>query len=303
MELIRATSDFTLKKILKHKPKRLLFIILIVAFIASYTIYWDSIIWTISAVGRIAMIKLLPFWDWTYLYNAKCLISKTTTMRDYQGNANQLKECHLCEKLDYIKIVENITFLQLRDNFIYKAQPVLIKNSTKMSSIPELLIKLFDSRDFLQSNPCDVGTNLMQYKFFNLEEVLSYIDEDMESSWFLQLRNCQFSAVKASRQFLKKPYYYAEHMEPFYSSWILMANNYAGLEKNIKLYGLVILQQLQGDLLIVLSPDPECLHKCKEQKIIIKSGESLVFSTDLWNMMYLIDLDQMVLSSIMEVYF
>uniref|UniRef100_A0A182WVB8 Uncharacterized protein n=1 Tax=Anopheles quadriannulatus TaxID=34691 RepID=A0A182WVB8_ANOQN len=42
--------------------------------LAVYYIPWVN--WQVTAVGRLIMIELLPYWDWTPLYRGKCLIAK-----------------------------------------------------------------------------------------------------------------------------------------------------------------------------------------------------------------------------------
>lgn len=62
--------------------------------------------WSISAVGRILMIKLLPVYDWTNLYNANCLVSyQTEDLQQVGASSNEDSEeinkrnCALCENL------------------------------------------------------------------------------------------------------------------------------------------------------------------------------------------------------------
>lgn len=56
--------------------------------------------WTFSAIGRILLIKLLPYYQWTDLYNKKCLISSSVEEggRRSPGFVNSL-DCSVCENL------------------------------------------------------------------------------------------------------------------------------------------------------------------------------------------------------------
>lgn len=160
------------------------------------------------------------------------------------------------------------------------------------------------SLDFLKSNPCDVTTNLMLNKFFDIELALrkAWNLYGPSDKWFLQLRNCQFKAVKSSRNFIKRPYYYPTHLEPFYSSWLLMAHNYKQkLQQEIYLQGLVIVQQLWGAIELSLSAKEPCLN-CPHVNVVLKEGEGLIFSTDLWLFSYkFVSTERESIATIMEI--
>lgn len=96
-----------MKKILKplrfHLCKLLLMkvfkIVLVVGSICCAIYYIDTLNWIFCAIGRIAMIKLLPLWNWTYLANEKCLISKTISLTNSNDEVRSLneKDCRACE--------------------------------------------------------------------------------------------------------------------------------------------------------------------------------------------------------------
>lgn len=69
--------------------------------------YCDTCAWTVSAVGRLLLIQLLPYWDWTPLYSNRCLIDRTTPaggeqrgqLRSLGRHETQWENCALCETL------------------------------------------------------------------------------------------------------------------------------------------------------------------------------------------------------------
>lgn len=144
----------------------------------------------------------------------------------------------------------------------------------------------------------------MLSKFFDIEIALrkAWNMYDSQDRWFLQLRNCQFRAVKSSRQFIKRPYYYPVHLEPYYSSWLIMGHNYRHRQQQeIYLQGLIILQQLWGAMDVSLKPKTPC-DNCPNINVQLKEGESLVFSTDLWLLSYAFgENNQQSISTIMEI--
>lgn len=55
-----------------------LFLLLVMFLAIGYTVsQTDTFQWHASAMARIALIKLLPIWDWTPLYFNKCLIERS----------------------------------------------------------------------------------------------------------------------------------------------------------------------------------------------------------------------------------
>lgn len=98
----------------KSKWKILKIYIIISALILSivtynYADYMDWLTWPLSAVGKLIMIKLLPFYDWTYLYNTKCLIPKNVNGNHLTNNIPKISKyetdasnCLLCENLGNI---------------------------------------------------------------------------------------------------------------------------------------------------------------------------------------------------------
>lgn len=75
-------------------------------------------------------------------------------------------------------------------------------------------------------------------------------------------------------------------MEPAESSWILISKNYKSNFKRVYLNGLILVMQLTGELDFILIPKRNCVESCEEHVITLISGESLVFTTDLWNLVY-----------------
>ena len=76
------------------------FIILMVAIYYFYN-NCEKFAWSITALGRILLIQLLPYWDWTPLYNKRCLIENSKTYESYGGNLAYVDEvnCLACENL------------------------------------------------------------------------------------------------------------------------------------------------------------------------------------------------------------
>lgn len=91
---------------LRRCLKRLLFCMILVAALCSSIHYVPFLNWNASAIGRLALIKLvLPFYHWQYLYTARCLIKATQLEKpsvirnvgNYGGFTDD--DCAVCENL------------------------------------------------------------------------------------------------------------------------------------------------------------------------------------------------------------
>jgi ABC-type proline/glycine betaine transport system permease subunit len=59
----------------------------------------------LSAIGRLLMIQVIPYWDWSLLYNEKCLISTvpmlygTTAPKKNENRKSFGNDCVVCENM------------------------------------------------------------------------------------------------------------------------------------------------------------------------------------------------------------
>lgn len=67
--------------------------------------HFPLINWNLSAIFRLALVKILPYWNWTHLYDEKCLVSfynngdrSSGVSRDQAAEIGRLNECSVCEK-------------------------------------------------------------------------------------------------------------------------------------------------------------------------------------------------------------
>lgn len=195
-----------------------------------------------------------------------------------------------CIVSDFIPTASNVTFFFIQQHYLESAVPVVITDSHQLLRVQDLFdVILLKSSNFLKNQPCDVSTNLFIKKFFNMEAALIKAAKliKFEKKWFLQFRNCQLEAVKLARAFILRPYYYPKHLSSAYTTWLLMSHNYRSKEMRIlRTQGLIIMQQLLGDLVLKLRAKEPCTVNCPNIHLLLKQGESLIFTTDLWILSY-----------------
>uniref|UniRef100_A0A1B0ALJ9 Uncharacterized protein n=1 Tax=Glossina palpalis gambiensis TaxID=67801 RepID=A0A1B0ALJ9_9MUSC len=282
----------------EHRPplqKRCLHRIPIL-MVAALFLWYNDLHWFLSAIGRLFLIQLTPYWNWSPLYNAKCLLqtgdNPTTMTVPVALSFSEVDDenCVLCEFIDFIPTVSNVTFFFIQQHYLESAVPVIITDSHQLVRVQHLFDVIFlKSSNFLKNQPCDVSTNLLTKKLFNVEAALIKAAKllKFDKKWFLQIRNCELEAVKLARAFILRPYYYPKHLSPAYTTWLLMSHNYRSKEMRIlRNKGLIIMQQLLGDLVVKLRTKEPCIANCPNMHLLLKQGESLIFTTDLWILSY-----------------
>ncbi|XP_063709065.1 uncharacterized protein LOC134837613 [Culicoides brevitarsis] len=265
---------------------------LVIVLVVLVAFYVDFFAWHLAALGRITLGHVRSVWNWEDLYRAKCLISGKMSSKENGGSQKMantgidFKDCAVCENIDKILRISNTSYNFLHDKYLLRSAPVIITDVnhhwTPSQTFPSYLLSL---PDLTFSHPCELQTNLL-FKSTDLRTLLHLASQATE--YFLHFRNCDFEAVKASRSFIRKPYFYSPHLEPPYTSWILMSQNYPqNSYKSLSFLNLVIVQQLQGILEATIEAKDACFEVCGRHHVQLAAGEALVLMSKLWSFKYL----------------
>lgn len=187
----------------------------------------------------------------------------------------------------------NTSPTDLFDNYVRFNQPVIIEDSHSIwNDTNDIFEFLQNNMDLSNSKPCDHLTNIVSNKSPKLNEILDLVISDDrkedDAAWFLSFRNCEFSALKASRLLWPKPNYLPLHLKPFSSSWLIITDNYI-FSKGKKLYlnGLIVLLQMVGVLNVQLEAKGMCNNECGGKlQAQLYAGEAIVFSSNIWQFSY-----------------
>ncbi|KAL5287891.1 hypothetical protein ACFFRR_008624 [Megaselia abdita] len=253
--------------------------------IMTYFLYMncDKVAWFVTALGRLFLIQLLPYWDWTPLYNKRCLIESGSKLVD--SGFFYKEDCSVCGNDDKIDFLSNTSFSYIEENYLEQGLPVIVTD-TRNSFDFDSFIETLNSSDLIENtNICNLETNLVIRKYASLENAFGKMR--LSENHFLHWRNCNFKALKESRKLIEKPYFYPFHLEPYYSSWFLISKNYFGGRKYLQLEGLIFVNQLEGRMNVVLEPKEGCSEVCVGKEVILQEGDSLVFLSEFWNFAYI----------------
>lgn len=264
---------------------------LITFAILYFATYFETISWHFSALGRILLIKILPFWDWTSLKNQQCLISKpSTTTQEITFN------CDLCENIHQIDVYDTISPETLKNRYIDIEVPVIIKKSWSKMNFPGILT---ENTAFADSKPCNVGTNIHTGDT-NVRNLIT--KTELFNSFFIHFQNCDFGAVKQFRGFTPRPDFLPPELSPVQYNWLLWSRNYN--VSKFKMLGLVdkiaVVGQISGGNFLKLIPRNNCEGECSQIEIRLNEGETMILSS-LWNLEYRPDLGEN-LAAILELH-
>lgn len=263
-----------------YKKKQIYLLLLPILMVAYFLISFETISWHLSAIGRIALIQILPFWDWRNLKNAQCLINRPSS-----ETTKKLFNCDLCETIINVHAYETIDEYILIQKYIELDAPVIFK--TGLESWPNdshFLHELNANEMFSTSYPCNMFTNMQKSEsnVWNLMERVHLFD-----SFFVHFQNCDLHAMKLFRNYTYRPSFLPNIYSPVTYNWLLWNKNYnmttfkaIDLIEKITMFG-----QIAGRTHIKLTPRENCQSICQTLEFNLESRESLIF-TSLWNVEY-----------------
>lgn len=263
---------------------RYLIILLLIIIIFYYLTYFEFVSWNLSAIGRIVLIQLLPYWDWRHLKNDQCFLDNF--IKPKIENSELSFDCVFCEAINKIYVESEIDPTVLNEHFIQLHKPVILTDSLKDWPIFENPHLFFNIKDtlFKDSVPCKLSTNIHNGPI-TIKRILQKTEEFDE--YFLHFQNCDFDATKAFRVITPRPGFLPAEISPIQYNWLMISKNYN--VTNYKLINLkepiAVIAQASGSNFFRLVPRQNCEIDCPTINIKLLPHEVLIF-TSLWDLEY-----------------
>ncbi|XP_060534461.1 uncharacterized protein LOC132706871 [Cylas formicarius] len=268
------------------RKSRRLYLLLVVIFlaVAFYSLtFWEAFTWHLSAVFRIALIKLLPYFDWRYLKNERCLVPKFAASHD---PSDVTFNCYVCENIKRVDAYDSIDEDVLSQRYLDLDVPIILtKGIEHWIRNPDFLFaKLAAEVDFALSYPCNVATNVCAR---NVDVATLLKMTESFDSFFVHFRNCEGDAVRTFRKYSYRPDVFPDIYSPTTYNWMLWSKDYnATAFKKIELAEKVaLLGQMHGKTRVKLSPRNNCEFACPVLDFVLNVGEYVIF-TALWDLHY-----------------
>ncbi|XP_011564021.3 uncharacterized protein LOC105393899 [Plutella xylostella] len=286
--LCRPLTNVVKKAAIKRWTKVALFMIMVLAI--GYTVgRTETAQWHASAVGRIFLVKILPFWDWTTLYYSKCLINRSQP-QNIETNIVSTSHCISCEAVRNVARVSDTSYGEVFGHHLLRGAPVVVADALAWTRPGLNLSAVIHGDNRLRDSvPCRLLTNIrIARQPMDLEEIVSRITNTNIPNFFVHFQNCDIRAVKSFRVLAPRPYFLSPHIPPSHFNWVLVSNNYdTDRYKYLELdVGLIIMSQLKGKNVIRLKPRLPCEDECSTLNFELHEGETLVLGNALWDFEY-----------------
>ncbi|XP_037092102.1 uncharacterized protein LOC119112158 [Pollicipes pollicipes] len=243
--------------------------------------------------ARIAMVKVLPYWDWSTLCDLRCLI-ENPLYQNPNPPERSADNCHTCESMSELDRLSNVSVAAFTENYMRLDRPIIVTDATK--SWPAFgepafdrhrLVEMFKDDKLADSHPCELLTNLMVRR--NMKLLLDKMSNPVIKKWFAHWENCDKMVAKALRTMYRRPYFLPTTVDTTESNWVLVSSNYTGsVYKMLPVVNdLVWMAQVQGTSLVRLAARDPCTTVCPEIVDTLRPGEILVFTDFMWMMDYM----------------
>ncbi|XP_013416569.1 uncharacterized protein LOC106178086 [Lingula anatina] len=265
--------------------KRMLFGAVVLALIACF-IYYEPVYRGIQFYFRVGLMNLLPYWNWSKLYNRECLVDNPF----YEGDKLTEEDCKLCANLTDIPRLQNVSEADMADKYITPEVPVIITDA--MENWPardlfslEWLIEQYENVPQLKKGRyCDYYSNY-KLKLGSVKIFLKAIATGKLKKFYARWENCDKATAKVFREYYNnRPYFLPPMVEQADSNMFVISSNYTqGKYKPIYTdSSLIWYAQIKGAAEIRIKAYSPCNATCPELKTTLHPGEILVVSQMLW---------------------
>ncbi|CAG9861500.1 unnamed protein product [Phyllotreta striolata] len=258
----------------------ILFILMIINVLLSI----DPIAWRLCSLGRILMIKSLPYYDWRPWKTEQCLINnkspeKTPTTAELN--------CNTCEDTFKIDVHEYLNEDILEERYVNVDAPVVLTKAgvEQWPNDTAFIEQLLEEPDFAESYPCTLSGSFTKQPA-DLRAVLAkrkYFDR-----FLVHFRNCEPEAVRTFRSVVNRPRSLPDTYSPTLYNWALWSRGYksSGYKRVELVEKVAVVGQLVGATRLQLVPRGNCREVCSTLGVTLRAKEVLVF-TGLWDLEYM----------------
>ncbi|XP_072103813.1 uncharacterized protein [Mobula birostris] len=253
----------------------------------------------LSFCGRVLLIQLLPYWDWTLYSNTDCLIRNPYYFA--RGlESLQLTDCiNVCQKYPTVESLQKVDSKVVLQKYLRQNLPLVVTDGAeewvaiREFTVP-FLTRLFSGHPVLQN------TIVCSYwdSHHSLEKspgaFLEKVHHQRLSQWAIQWKNCNKAAAKVIRGFYQRPYFLPPVVELSESNWLLMASQAGdGGTGNIFVKMgdhdgdlLMWIAQLQGVFEVQLLPRDICASNCTHYTMQLSPGQTVAVPLRMWEVQY-----------------
>ncbi|PIK34416.1 hypothetical protein BSL78_28763 [Apostichopus japonicus] len=282
-ECAEPVISWVIKKRRRKTLQRLLCLSLVVVIIA---ILWgNENCYRWVCIGcKLLQLKLLPYWDWTTLYDVSCVISNPY----YVVETVTPEDCKWCQQYPDVHRLTNLSHDVMTNEYLLKQLPVIITDAREGQSASENLSFKAFQKMYLEEN---VYRDCLSCRFVSsigsssMADFLKSISESgsFNAHWF----NCQFKCMKAFRKFYQRPYFIPPMVGSSDENFVLVGQeektendgDYISTAQSfMRSDSIAWLTQITGQFHITLHS--EC--GCRTMEETLQEGDTLAYTSKTW---------------------
>uniref|UniRef100_A0A0C9PHQ7 CemA protein n=1 Tax=Fopius arisanus TaxID=64838 RepID=A0A0C9PHQ7_9HYME len=100
-------------------------ILVVIGTVACAAAQLDFVGTHLSAITRVLAVKILPFWNWQYLYRENCMMNNPF----YNEYPITEEDCVTCEAVETIDRLSDVHYRHLVDNYLNRDAPAIITDA------------------------------------------------------------------------------------------------------------------------------------------------------------------------------
>jgi len=262
---------------------------------------------------KLVSLKLLPFWDWSKLYNEDCLIENPWLPKE--NVTYDAETCRYCINVvkyghNVIDHLNNTNHEDIVKHYINNQQPVIVTDTTKDWESKQKLnldeiVKLYLHDPIMSQSlaSCNYTStteyNSTYYDIFNALNDGKLTDSNWHATWV----NCEDKAGKILRRYYTRPYFLPSMIQcSTINKLIVMKgvqDQWFQFELSDKHRMLATwITVVQGSLKLKLKPYDECQekHECRDAEVQVNAGETVFYHESLWRNEYTSLVDEVTIA-------
>lgn len=266
---------------------RLLFSFALLAALIVFLFYYDPTYRKICIYGKFVAMKVLPYWDWTEIYNYECVIDNPYYVQDQLTE----EDCKACKDFQTVMRVANISTSRVADDFLFSNIPVIVTDAMddwealKMFHL-NFLTEIYENSEILKysGTECQFETTLPQYQ--TPQQLLSAVKSGEEQKFQAFWENCEKEAAKLFRKYYRRPYFMPPMTEGTEGNWFIVS---LGENKTLSVNwdcSATWMAQVKQTAKFILKPNEVCKSICRKVLVKVEPGEVLTVPNSMWSVSY-----------------
>jgi len=265
---------------------RLFSLALVVAFVA-FLFAYDPTYRRICIYGKSVAMKVLPYWDWTVIYDQDCIIDNPYFVH---GGLTE-EDCNACKNLKSIKRIAGANQSEIADAYLFSNIPVIVTDAIEEWDALKkfdvnFLAEMYERDELLagHSGGCQYQSTLPEYE--TPEQLLSAARSGEVTSFQAFWENCEKEVAKVFRQYYRRPYFLPPMAEATEGNWFIVSS-----AQNKTLHvswdcSATWIAQIKGSGRLMLKPNEICTSICNKVSVKLDPGEVLIVTNTMWSVSY-----------------